>query len=418
MTFEKLSKKQKMLLKWCHMPSTKDKYNAIICDGAVRSGKTVVMTTSFVLWAMHNFNESTFAICGKTVQSAERNIIQPMRSIVDITYYFHVSYTRSTHLLTIEGNGKRNYFYVFGGKDEASAALIQGLTLSGIMLDEVALMPRSFVEQAIARTLSISNAKFWFNCNPENPNHYFYKEWICKADEKKALHLHFKMNDNPILSDEDIAKAESLYTGVFYDRFIKGLWVVAEGLIYPEQARGENIVVSEERNYDSYYISCDYGTLNPCAMLLWGRCDGAWYVVKEFYYDGRQRQKQLTDEEYYHELKKLAGNCRINSVIIDPSAASFIACIRRHGKFQVVKADNAVVDGIRVTAVCFEDKLILVNDCCQNTINEFQAYRWDEKASDDKPIKEHDHAMDALRYFAKTIISKPQVKVRTRPTWL
>ena len=403
MTFEKLSKKQRMLLKWCHMPSTRDKYDAIICDGAVRSGKTVVMITSYILWAMKNFNESNFAICGKTVQSAERNIITPLQSIVDITYYFRLSYIRSQHMLMVECKDKRNYFYIFGGRDESSAALIQGLTLSGILLDEVALMPQSFVEQAVARTLSVSEAKLWFNCNPENPNHYFYKEWILKANEKKALHLHFLMNDNPILTSEAIAKAESLYSGVFYDRFIKGLWVMAEGLIYPEQAQGEGIVPTIDRDYVAYYVSVDYGTLNPFSAGLWGKCDGVWYRIKEYYYNGREKGKSLTDEEYYKQLDEFIGDRRINSVIIDPSAASFIETIRRHGKFSVTKAKNDVVDGIRRTAEAFKSGDIKINDCCSSSIKEFSLYRWDEKSNEDKPIKENDHAMDEIRYFVNTI---------------
>ena len=187
MTFKKLSPKQKTVFKWCY----KDDYKAIICDGAVRSGKTICMITSFILWAMRRFDGATFGICGKTVRSAERNIIMPLQSIVDITHYFKVTYTRSVNLLTIEGMGKKNYFYVFGGKDESSYMLIQGITLSGVFFDEVALMPRSFVEQAVTRTLSVEQAKLWFNCNPDNQFHWFYTEWIQKADEKKRTAFAF-----------------------------------------------------------------------------------------------------------------------------------------------------------------------------------------------------------------------------------
>lgn len=403
MTFEKLSPKQRILMKWCHVPSMRDKYDAVICDGAVRSGKTVVMITSYILWAMKNFNNANFAICGKTVQSAERNIITPLQSIVDITHYFRLSYTRSLHMLTVENKDIRNYFYIFGGRDESSAALIQGLTLSGILLDEVALMPQSFVEQAVARTLSVPTAKLWFNCNPENPNHYFYKEWILKANEKKALHLHFLMQDNPILTPEAIAKAESRFSGTFYDRFVKGLWVAAEGLIYPDQAQGKGIVPAVDREYVAYYVSLDYGTLNPFSAGLWGKCDGVWYRIREYYYNGREKGVLLTDEEYYQNLVKFIGDIRINSIIIDPSAASFIECIRHHGKFAVTKAKNDVVSGIRRTAEAFKLGNIKINDCCSNSINEFSLYRWDEKSTEDKPIKENDHAMDEIRYFVNTI---------------
>lgn len=414
MTFQKLSKKQKMLLKWCHEPDMKSRYDAIICDGAVRSGKTIVMIASYILWAMRNFNGASFAICGKTVQSAERNILTPLKELTDITHYFKLSYTRYKSLLTVEGGGRINYFYVFGGKDESSASLIQGMTLSGVMLDEVALMPRSFVDQAIARTLSVSDAKLWFNCNPENPNHFFYKEWILKASEKRALHLHFLMEDNPTLTAEDIEKAERLYSGVFYDRFIKGLWVVAAGLIYSKQAQGEGIVPTTDREYTAYYISCDYGTLNPFSAGLWGKCDGVWYRIKEYYYNGREKQKLKTDEEYYKELEKLAEGIRPTAIIIDPSAASFIECVRRHGRFQVRKANNEVITGIRRTAVAFEKGEILINDCCSGAIAEFSSYRWDEKKKEDKPIKENDHAMDDIRYFVNTVLGGKRAVVHSK----
>jgi PBSX family phage terminase large subunit len=243
MTFAKLSKKQAQIFRWCYSGI----YSAIICDGAVRSGKTVCMITSFILWAMKLFNGATFGICGKTVASVERNIIMPLMAIADITAYFKVNYITSSHKLIIEGCGRRNVFYVFGGKDESSYMLIQGITLSGVFFDEVALMPRSFVEQAITRTLSIAEAKLWFNCNPDNQFHWFYTDWIKRAEERNALHLHFLMSDNPILTPEQLDRAEKQFTGVFYDRYIRGLWVAAEGAIYRTFAE----------NVDSYYILRD-----------------------------------------------------------------------------------------------------------------------------------------------------------------
>ncbi|MEG1427451.1 MAG: PBSX family phage terminase large subunit, partial [Oscillospiraceae bacterium] len=230
MTFEKLSGKQRELLTWAFQRG--EEYRGVICDGAVRSGKTVCMVTAFVLWAMRYFDGASFGITGKTVRSAERNIVMPLENVGDITAYFNLRYNRSLNRLTVQGGGKENYFYIFGGRDESSFMLIQGITLAGVLFDEVALMPRSFVEQAIARTLSVEGSKLWFNCNPESPAHWFREEWILKAEEKRVLHLHFLMSDNPILTKSAIEDGERLYSGVFYDRYIKGLWVVAEGLIY------------------------------------------------------------------------------------------------------------------------------------------------------------------------------------------
>ena len=406
MTFKKLSPKQKTVFKWCY----KDDYKAIICDGAVRSGKTICMITSFILWAMRRFDGATFGICGKTVRSAERNIIMPLQSIVDITHYFKVNYTRSVNLLTIEGMGKKNYFYVFGGKDESSYMLIQGITLSGVFFDEVALMPRSFVEQAVTRTLSVEQAKLWFNCNPDNQFHWFYTEWIQKADEKNALHLHFLMSDNPILSLAQLESAEKQFTGVFHDRYIKGLWVLAEGVIYDMFSKQKH-VLSELPKIDdnnAKYISVDYGTLNPTAFLLWEKAkDGRWICTKEYYYDGRLKGVQKTDEEYAEDMIEFIGDKKIRLIIVDPSAASFIACLRRKG-LPVGKADNDVLEGIRFTSSLLEGEKIAFMNCCTNAISEFSAYVWDEKAAkhgEDKPIKEHDHAMDAVRYFCNTILN-------------
>ena len=417
MTFEKISKKQKRVLCWCH--NKNNKYSAIICDGAVRSGKTSIMIVSFILWAMRFFDGADFAICGKTVRSAERNIIIPLQSATDITEYYDISYTRSTNVVTVSGQGKSNRFYIFGGRDESSYTLIQGITLSGVLLDEVALMPRSFVEQAVARTLSVSESKLWFNCNPEGPLHWFYEEWIKKAEEKNALHLHFLMEDNPIMSKEAIKRAEGLYHGVFYDRYIKGMWVQAEGLIYPEQATGANIVSTVERKYTTYYVSIDYGTVNPFSMGLWGYCDneGVWYRVKEYYFNSRKEGYQKTDEEYLADYIKFTENLKIKAVVVDPSAASFIALLKRKYIY-VMPAKNEVIDGIRLTANALSKGKIKINDCCRSCITEFSLYHWDEKSPQDKPVKENDHAMDEMRYFVATVISNPSVMLKKKPKYL
>ena len=206
-------------------------YDSLICDGSIRSGKTTIEILSFILWSMKTFNNQQFAICGRTVQATERNIIKPLLGIKYMRDNFGMSYTSSTHTLTVKRGGKTNVYYVFGGNDESSFTLIQGFTSAGIFLDEVALMPRSFVEQAIARC-SVQGSKHFFSCNPEGPNHWFYQEWIKEQGEKKIMYLHFTMEDNPSLSEQIKQRYEAMYIGVFYDRYIKGLWVKAEGIIY------------------------------------------------------------------------------------------------------------------------------------------------------------------------------------------
>jgi PBSX family phage terminase large subunit len=338
------------------------------------------------------------------VQSAERNVITPLQGIVDVTHYYHLKYIRSTHCLEVSSSSRFNRFYVFGGKDESSYQLIQGITLSGVFFDEVALMPRSFVEQAITRTVSVDEAKLWFNCNPDSSEHWFYKEWILQTDNRKALHLHFTMSDNPTLSKSQIEYAESQFSGVFYDRYIKGLWVLAEGLVYP-MFKKEYILDSYSPSPDAlFYISCDYGILNPTSMGLWALEPDKAVRLKEYYYDGRKNQPR-TDEEHYQALENLAKGYSVQFVIVDPSASSFIECIKRHKKFRVRKANNNVIDGISNVSTLMSNDKIFICESCKGILKELSLYRWEDKSTSEKDrvIKEHDHACDDMRYFVNTV---------------
>ena len=406
MKFKPFSRKQLKVLSWWKVDGIKDKYDAVIADGSVRSGKTVSMSISFVFWAMATFTDCNFALCGKTVRSCRRNVIKPLINM--LKHRYDIKDKRSENLLTISKDGKSNTFYIFGGKDESSQDLIQGVTLAGVLLDEVALMPRSFVEQALARC-SIEGARFWFNCNPDNPNHWFYREWVLKAPEKHALRLKFLMDDNLSLSDKVKQRYYSLYQGTFYRRFILGEWVIAEGLVY--QDYNDHI---KDKLWDGnpdelvgrWYISMDYGTINPCSMGLWCVTDNEAIRVDEYYYNSRKEGYQRTDEEHYAELDKLAGDRYIERVIIDPSAASFKATIKRHGKFFVKSAKNDVINGIRTTSQMLSNGRIKIGVKCKASQEEFGMYRWDEKAEVDKVVKENDHAMDDIRYFAYTILRR------------
>ena len=388
-------------------------YDAIICDGAVRSGKTSVMSVAFLLWAMRDFNGCNFAFCGKTVQTVIRNVVKPLIHMPYLKKRFNMKFSRSTNELIVSRGEVTNTFYIYGGKDESSYMLIQGITLAGVFLDEVALMTRSFVEQAVARC-SIEGSKYWFNCNPDSPEHWFYKEWVLKPHEKNALHLHFTMRDNPSLSEKMIKRYESLYTGVFYMRYILGLWVVAQGLVYSEF--GEDCITDERPDGAEYYISVDYGTLNPFSAGLWSVTGGKAVRIKEYYYSGRETSIQKTDEEYCDEIDKLAKGYTIKSVIVDPSAASFVAALRRR-KYHVRKANNDVLDGIRATATMLKNGDIMIHRSCVNAIREFGVYAWDDKSSVDKVIKDNDHAMDDVRYFVFTVMKHKVKKNIYRSLW-
>lgn len=393
-----ISDKQKKILAFPY-----SKYDAIICDGAVRSGKTSIMMWAFVDWAMREFDFQRFGICGKTVDSASKNIISPFISMSLANNRYIMRWRRSEKVLEVRRGSTVNYFEIFGGKDEGSAALIQGRTLAGVLLDEVALMPRSFVEQALARC-SVDGARLWFSCNPGSPQHWFKREWIDQREKRNALYLHFEMRDNPSLSEKTLAQYESRYIGVFYDRYIRGLWVLAEGLVYDFFC--EDQIVDEIPQSGRYYISCDYGTLNPFSAGLWCVTSTGATRIKEYYYSGRGTNAQKTDEEYYEELRKLADGYHVEYVVIDPSAASFITTVFRHGEFHVATANNEVMDGIRKTAVYLKSGKMKIHRSCKDAIREFGLYRWDEDSTVDKVIKEADHAMDDIRYFSNTVMTR------------
>lgn len=404
MKFKPFSDKQLKVLSWWAVDGIKDKYNSIIADGSVRSGKTVCMSLSFVFWLMHNYSDCNFAICGKTVGSCRRNVITPLLSMISGRYL--IKDKISENKIEIRKGDVKNNIYIFGGKDESSQALIQGITLAGVLFDEVALMPRSFVEQAMARC-SVEGSRYFFNCNPEHPKHWFYTEWILKAKEKKALRLKFLMDDNPSLSKETKERYYNLYTGTFFRRFILGEWVVAEGLVY--QRFNDNIGDylwhgSESDLHGRWFISIDYGTVNPCSMGLWCLHGREAVRVKESYYNSRKEGRSRTDEEHYTELVKLAGDHYIEDIILDPSAASFRELIIRHGKFSVINGINDVINGIRTVSNMLNDGTIKIGAQCHSSIDEFGIYSWDGKANEDRVIKENDHAMDDIRYFAYTIL--------------
>lgn len=397
MTFRNFSKRQLIAMTWWNRPRWKQ-LDGIFCDGAVRSGKTLAMTVGFFLWSMASFDGGVFALCGKTVGAIRRNILIHLPDWLGGS--FEIKEHRAENRLTVRLGNRCNTYYLFGGQDEQSASLIQGMTLWGVLLDEAALMPRSFVEQACARC-SVAGSKMWFNCNPAGPEHWLKKGWLDKKQEKKILHLHFTMADNPGLSPAVRERYERLYTGLFYRRFVLGQWCAAEGLIY--DFRQETHICHQMPSGGRYFISVDYGTQNPFSAGLWCVQDGRAVRLREFYWDGRQKGAK-TDEEYYDALRHLAGSLPVEQVIVDPSAASLIAVIRRHGEFRVRKAKNEVLPGIRLVAELLREGRLQVCPGCVDSIREFSLYRWED--GKDAPVKEHDHAMDDIRYFAMGVMRR------------
>ena len=405
MAYTSFSAKQKTVLTWWMPGNPNCGKEAIVCDGAVRSGKTLAMGLSFFLWAMTCFDGKRFGICGKTIASLRRNVLSEILPRLEALGAVWKE-KRTENLVTVTFKGHRNQFYVFGGRDESSASLIQGITFAGILLDEVALMPRSFVEQACARC-SVAGSRLWFNCNPAGPGHWFYKTWILEAEKRNCLRLHFLMEDNPSLTQAIRKRYQNLYTGVFYRRFVLGQWMQAQGRVYdffePDMVRPV-----PAGPYEKWYISCDYGTVNPTSMGLWGLKDGVWYRVKEFYFNSREAMRQMTDEEYAAALANLAGERSITAVVADPSAASFIETLRRKG-WRVIKAENDVISGIRLTSDALKEGKIVICEGCSDCLREMDAYVWDlSSEAKDRVKKENDHAMDDMRYFVATVLKRKE----------
>jgi PBSX family phage terminase large subunit len=411
--FKPFSLKQlKIMTWWCVTSPVKDK-NGIIADGAIRAGKTVPMALSFMLWSITAFNGQNFGLCGKTVGSFKRNVWVWLKPVLIFRGFKVKKATEiGENVFYITYHGHSNYYYIFGGKDEGSQDLIQGITLAGVLFDEVALMPESFVNQATGRC-SVEGSKWWFNCNPESPMHWFKVGWVDKAREKGLLHLHFTMDDNPSLSEAMKARYRASYFGVFFKRFILGLWVMADGAIYDMWT--DDLLFDDTdlphgiaHGYQGRrYIGVDYGTTNPMVFLDVRDDDKNLWLVNEYYWSSKDKGRQKTDSEYADDLIKFIGAEPYECIILDPSAASFKVECRRRG-LRVRDADNEVLDGIRMTASMMGLKMLRVHRTkCQNFQKEVGAYIWDEKAAErgeEKPVKQSDHVMDAARYIVKTMV--------------
>lgn len=417
--FVPFSKKQKQVLTWWTEKSPHKNKDVLICDGSVRAGKTLIMSLSFVLWAMSSFNGMSFGMSGKTIASFKRNVWLTLVQMLRGRGYL-VSKVPDMHDAFIIRKGDvENYIYIFGGKDERSQDLVQGFTAAGFFFDEVALMPESFVNQATARC-SVEGAKMWFNCNPDGPFHWFKVNWLDKLEEKNALHIHFNLDDNPSLSDKVINRYKRMFAGIFYDRFINGLWVLAEGVIY-SMFRKEMVIdkLPKGVTITDKYIGIDYGQANATVFLLIGfGSDGKVYIMNEYYHSGRTNPIQKSPRGYSKDYFLFKQQCGTDGypvnhkyTYIDPSAKGFIRQLHEDGERKIRSANNTVrmrgtsVDelaGIELVSSLIEADMLRVFSCCKNTIGEFSSYRWDPKAQEergeDKPIKQNDHCMDALRY--------------------
>lgn len=414
--FVPFSQKQSIVMSWWTPNSRYKDFDAIICDGAVRSGKTVSEALSFVLWSMSTFDGKNFALCGKTVGGLRRNVLGPLKQMLKSTGYI-IEDSRMEGCFCIGAIDREtkkkvtNYYYIFGGKDESSQDLIQGITLAGVFFDEVALMPESFVNQATARC-SVEGAKFWFSCNPNSPFHWFKKEWINKVTEHKVLYLHFTMDDNPSLSEDVKNRYKTLYTGVFYKRYILGLWVAADGIVYP-MFDPDIHAIELKRNWTRIFVAGDFGIQNATTFGIFGYYapERRYHQIASYYHSGRD-DGQKTTKEYADDLKQfLADNLVMPEYItLDPSAAPMIVELRkdpyfaRHG-IDILPAKNRVDLGIQVVSFLLNERKFTLDPSCIKDIEEFTTYAWDSDKLDkgvEEVIKIDDHAMDKIRYAIMT----------------
>ncbi|MDD6735725.1 MAG: PBSX family phage terminase large subunit [Clostridiales bacterium] len=366
-----------------------------IKEGATRSGKTYLDYFLIPKRIRACTGNGLTVLLGNTKGTLNRNILEPMRGIWGDELVGQISSDNTVWLF-----GKK--CHALGADKVSQVARLQGSGIEYCYGDEVTTWNEEVFAMLKSR-LDKPNSIFDGTCNPDSPNHWLLRFLESGAD---IFRQHYTIYDNPNLPPEFVKNLELEYSGtVYFDRFILGKWALAEGLVYPMFNRSRH-VFSHEPPAGEYHVSVDYGTLNPCSMGVWCISEGKAWRLREFYYDGRKNRRLMTDEDYYNALEKLVGDTKIQSVIIDPSAASFIETVRRHGRFTVKKAKNNVLDGIRYTAGLISDGKIMIHESCADTLREFGAYSWDNSAETDRPVKMNDHAMDDVRYFCNTVLKR------------
>ena len=404
--FQPFSPKQRQALYWWHPGSGHDHCRIMLADGAIRSGKTVVMILSFLRWSQTVFRDQDFIIAGVTTGALRRNVLAPMFQMLE-SLGIPWEYRRSAGLVVVG----ENRYHLFGADKDNAQDKLQGMTAAGALADEAALFPRSFVDQMIGRC-SVAGSRIFLNCNPNGAFHYIKTDFIDRAEEIGLFRLHFTMEDNLTLSPEIRESYARSFQGVFYRQYILGEWVSAEGTVYPMWDDAANTYT--ETDPEMYrgqrrFCAVDYGTTNPCVFLDAYDDGRVFRIRREYYWDSAAARRQKTDAEYADDLYHFLDGDLETQIIVDPSAASFKAELRNRG-FRVQDARNAVREGIAVTATLIGNRQLLAErHACPNLMKEMHSYVWDEKArlrGEERPLKQFDHAMDAMRYLCHTRSSR------------
>ena len=372
-----------------------------ILEGSVRSGKTHGSYEWWARYLLFSAPKGDLLMTGRTLKSLERNVLLPMQGLIPLTYSLH---SKRADIL-----GRR--IHLEGANDRQSESKIRGMTIAGHYGDEITLWPESYFAQSLAR-MSVAGAKMIGTTNPDSPNHWLKKDWI-DAD-KGVVSRKLTIEDNEHLPADFVESLKREYTGLWYKRFIEGLWVSAEGSVY-DMFTDDKIVKKVPKCF-RYWLSGDYGTATTTVFHMFGQDhEGRIYLIKEYTWDAKKKGRQKTDTEYMKDLKAFIGGVKYEGFYCDPSAVSFMLTCSRNG-IKTRDANNDVVEGIRNVSALFSNNLLYIHERCTETIDGLYGYVWDDKHQRqgvDKPLKQADHHADSLRYgirstysFWKSLINK------------
>lgn len=388
--FKPFSKQQQRLIHWWRPGLVSSENDFVIADGSIRSGKTIACIIGFLTWSQEMFEGESFILAGKTMGALKKNVVRPMLQILE-AWGWPYTYIRSGTDARIEIGS--NVYYLYGANTEAAQDALQGLTAAGAYLDEAALFPRSFIDQAIGRC-SVDGWKVWMNCNPEGPHAYIKEEFIDKATEKRVYRLHFVMDDNLTLSvDRKEAYRRAWSPGsVFYKRFILGLWVAADGLIYQQFADNvKQYLVDpkwlEENEIIYATIGVDFGgTKSAHSFTLTGFTRGYKQVavLDEYYCKKRINPKQLQDD-FIDFVRRAQSKYKVYEAYCDSAEQTLIAglemaCSQAHVGIDIKNAIKGPIND----RIAFYNSLIAQNRWkvmkhCKHIIEAFENACYDDK---------------------------------------